>query len=537
MATISIGSSLDSKGFNELNEKLDKAAAKVQSTSSKLSNATKVGLASISATAGGIAGYAISATSKLEDANVQLENSFKNAGTSVEEHKGKLDKVQQQMEKFGYSGDQTRAAIARMTTVTGSADKALGSMSLAADIAKNRHLELDKAGDLLSKTMAGNMTAAKRMGIAIPESVQKIQDPAEKASAIMSILKDHFKGSAQAAAGTFGGKMEEVKAKAKDAAAAIGSKLVPLVLKLVHVTEKVVHWLGKHKEVLIALSAVVGTIVIAVLIEYTAGMIAAAAATLAATWPILLIIAIIGLLVLGVLYAWKHFAWFRTAVKAVWHAIQAAVHIAWTIIKAIFHAIVWYIRNVIVPVWKAIWHVVETVFGIVISIISGAWDIIKGVFNFIKDGVQGVIDIFGTIVGAITGAFATLGDIILAPFKWAFNMIAKIWNATAGKLHFKIPSWIPGGIGGKEFGIPKIPEWKAVGGSVNAGNPYIVGERGPELFMPGRSGTIVPNSRLGAAGGGVVQNITIVSNDPQQVVNALIRYQQRNGSIPIRTAA
>jgi hypothetical protein len=28
-------------------------------------------------------------------------------------------------------------------------------MGLAADIAKNRHMDLDKAGDLLSKTMAG----------------------------------------------------------------------------------------------------------------------------------------------------------------------------------------------------------------------------------------------------------------------------------------------------------------------------------------------------------------------------------------------
>jgi chromosome segregation ATPase len=34
---------------------------------------------------------------------------------------------------------------------------------------------------------------------------------------------------------------------------------------------------------------------------------------------------------------------------------------------------------------------------------------------------------------------------------------------------------------------------RAAGGSVTAGNPYIVGERGPELFVPGASGTIIPN--------------------------------------------
>ena len=38
------------------------------------------------------------------------------------------------------------------------------------------------------------------------------------------------------------------------------------------------------------------------------------------------------------------------------------------------------------------------------------------------------------------------------------------------------------------------------GGPVSAGRPYMVGERGPELFVPSRSGRIEPN---GASGGGV----------------------------------
>ena len=38
---------------------------------------------------------------------------------------------------------------------------------------------------------------------------------------------------------------------------------------------------------------------------------------------------------------------------------------------------------------------------------------------------------------------------------------------------------------------------RASGGPVSARKPYIVGERGPELMIPGSSGTVVPNSRLG----------------------------------------
>lgn len=37
------------------------------------------------------------------------------------------------------------------------------------------------------------------------------------------------------------------------------------------------------------------------------------------------------------------------------------------------------------------------------------------------------------------------------------------------------------------------------GGSVRKGTPYLVGERGPELFTPGRSGSIAPNNAIGGA--------------------------------------
>lgn len=42
---------------------------------------------------------------------------------------------------------------------------------------------------------------------------------------------------------------------------------------------------------------------------------------------------------------------------------------------------------------------------------------------------------------------------------------------------------------------------KAMGGPVSKNTPYIVGERGPELFVPGSSGGIVPNNAL--MGGGM----------------------------------
>jgi hypothetical protein len=75
------------------------------------------------------------------------------------------------------------------------------------------------------------------------------------------------------------------------------------------------------------------------------------------------------------------------------------------------------------------------------------------------------------------------------------------------------------------FGMPisfgtggNIIRGKASGGSVMGNRPYVVGERGPELFVPGQSGTIIPN---GAGGGtSVTYNINAVDSQSFQMALA-----------------
>jgi uncharacterized phage infection (PIP) family protein YhgE len=66
----------------------------------------------------------------------------------------------------------------------------------------------------------------------------------------------------------------------------------------------------------------------------------------------------------------------------------------------------------------------------------------------------------------------------------------------------------------------KLPK-RALGGSVDSNKPYMVGERGPELFVPGGNGTIIPNNNMrGGNGGGSSFNISVDargSNDPAAV--------------------
>jgi hypothetical protein len=78
-------------------------------------------------------------------------------------------------------------------------------------------------------------------------------------------------------------------------------------------------------------------------------------------------------------------------------------------------------------------------------------------------------------------------------------------------------------------------EKRAKGGPVSAGQPYLVGEQGPELVVPSGNGTVIPAGKTasmmggGMGGGGMTINIT-TGADPQAVVAAIKKYERSNGT-------
>ena len=64
-----------------------------------------------------------------------------------------------------------------------------------------------------------------------------------------------------------------------------------------------------------------------------------------------------------------------------------------------------------------------------------------------------------------------------------------------------------------------VMEPRALGGPVSAGRPYLVGERGPELFISNSSGRIVPN--YGSDRGGQAVHVTVNSygSSPYELAN------------------
>jgi hypothetical protein len=76
---------------------------------------------------------------------------------------------------------------------------------------------------------------------------------------------------------------------------------------------------------------------------------------------------------------------------------------------------------------------------------------------------------------------------------------------------------------GLQASSPSVPlSPRAIGGSVQSGKPYMVGERGAEMFVPNQSGSIIPSNRLGGGGGTVVNQVINITTGVQQTVRAEI---------------
>ena len=126
-----------------------------------------------------------------------------------------------------------------------------------------------------------------------------------------------------------------------------------------------------------------------------------------------------------------------------------------------------------------------------------------------KDGMKGIIN---SVINELWRLYVTQ------------QIVGMVSNAIGGLFG---GGGIGGNTGGLEANFDKVFSGRAIGGSVSANTPYIVGERGPELFVPGGNGTIIPNKNMSNGGGAPNINVTVDargSADP-----AAVREQVQRG--------
>ena len=162
--------------------------------------------------------------------------------------------------------------------------------------------------------------------------------------------------------------------------------------------------------------------------------------------------------------------------------------------------------------------------------------------------IQGSEDFNTSLRRIASGVLIDIANQLLQVFviQKAINAISNLFGPRtggfAGGVSFNPASF---GMGSLVPGLGNVPTFfRAKGGSVTAGQPYLVGERGPELFMPGRSGGIAPTGSFGG-GVNVVVNVdaagsNVEGNQPNAnqlgrligaAVQAEIVKQQRPGGL------
>jgi TP901 family phage tail tape measure protein len=166
------------------------------------------------------------------------------------------------------------------------------------------------------------------------------------------------------------------------------------------------------------------------------------------------------------------------------------------------------------------------------------------------DGTKSAQEVFAEFLNTIANALMQTAAKMIA--QYIAIGIARMFAGMGGGVGNFAPSGPLAAVGdvgtGFNFDVGAMLPGRAKGGPVSSGQTYMVGERGPELFVPGRSGTIVANDKMGGGNTNVVVNVdakgSSVEGDEQganqlgRVISAAVQSelikQQRPGGILAR---
>ena len=130
-----------------------------------------------------------------------------------------------------------------------------------------------------------------------------------------------------------------------------------------------------------------------------------------------------------------------------------------------------------------------------------------------KDAIDETTDATGKLSEAFkqvgdniaTGVSDALTDAILQTKSLADAARGLLQGIARDLLRLGINTFLSSTFGGIFSSLPTF----AAGGRPPVGRPSIVGEKGPELFVPSTAGTIIPNSKMGGVTNNIVVNVDV----------------------------
>lgn len=346
----------------------------------------------------------------------------------------------------GITDDELRPSFERFVRATGDADAALKLQAVAIDVAAGSGKSLEAVTNAMAKAQEGNAGSLAKLGIGLSAAELKTMSMEQ----ITAKLSETFGGQAAEKADTFAGKMDVLKNAFNEGKETVGAFVLDAITPMV-----------------------------------------------------------------------------SGFIKNVIPAIQNLAENLGPKLTPIFEFLGKYIKEVLIPTFERIWgfitdYLIPTISTILTPIIDGLRKAFEKVAGKIKDNEEKlaplktlfetvakfVRDVLAPIIGKVLGgAFGVIGTaigIVIDLFAGLVDVVGKAFTAIKNIVNFIKNNPVTQAIGGAiDFAFGG---GKAAGGPVSSGTSYVVGERGPELFVPNTAGTIIPN---GGSGGGSTINLTV----------------------------
>lgn len=481
-----------SKQFEVLSGKLKN----FQSDIGPAAGASKVfgaALLGAGAAAGVFGVMSIKAAAESERDWAKVGQQIKLAGLDIDSTKQQIVDFATKTQKLTGISDEYIATIAsRMLPTIKDVNKANELAAIALDIEASGKMNAEGATRILTLAHLGEIDALKRL---LPElkTVDKAtldkMTAEQRSQMALQALRAEYGGLAEAMGGTFSGQMNRLTEAWGDFLEVVGTQFLPILTGLIEKvvpfvettlpqwvenTKEVIKWLQEHAWVVgLIVGAIVGGLIpafISLAISIWTTVIPAFVAGALALAPWMLGGLLIAGIVMGIMWIVKN-----------WEMLKERMEL-------ILNALVGFVKDH----WDKILIIATGGIGAIAVLVIKNWEEIKGatilIWNSIKDSFSSIWD--------------SIKNIFQSSIDWIMNKLQPLFSAMDRVRNFNV--------GGFVNSIGNSLGFRAAGGPVMADNPYVVGERGPELFVPNRSGSIIPNGAV--IGGGAVITLQVSGN-------------------------
>jgi hypothetical protein len=456
--------------FDELKKGVKGAQTEVEGFSSKIGKFGKVAAAAFAAATVAAAAYAgkllvDGVKSAIADAAAQekLALTLKNVtGATDAQIKATETYITKTSLAFGVTDDDLRPSLERLARATGDVGEAQKLQALALDISAGSGKSLEAVTNALAKATEGNTASLGKLGVGLSAAQLKTLSMDE----ITKKLGETFENQASTKAETFQGKLDRLNIAFDEGKETVGSFVLDAITPMVTV------FVDKVIPALSSMATSIG--------------------------------------------------------KDLEGPLNTVKGVLTDFVVPAFKALYDFMKDFVAPFFASI-------FGPALSGLSSAFTKVKDAITSNSDELAPLFTLFKSVATFVKDTIGpAIGTILKVAFEVLGTAIAGVITGVSKVVGFlddmidKVKAFIKlvkdnpvvSGISGlidRVFGGAR-----AMGGPVASGTSYLVGEQGPELFTPNRSGQIIPNHSLGGGRGSVINLTVNGAIDPEGTARAII---------------